>query len=203
VKTLCWIASMSLLLSSCASSRPVKYYRIEIPTPAALATSNGVSAVTLQVANIDSPPIMRDGRILYQVGSHEVGAYEYQRWVETPDRILQDSLVRLLRSSGKYQAVDTPRSSVRPDYIVQGKIYEFAEVDKPDIYTRVSMEIELHDGRSSRTVWSRHYSGEEKVDGKNMPDVVDSLDRNLRRGLLEIVTGIDQYLASQGPVRRP
>jgi ABC-type uncharacterized transport system auxiliary subunit len=146
---------------------------------------------------------MRDGRILYQVGNHEVGAYEYHRWLETPDRILQDSLVRLLRSSGKYQAVDTPRSSVRADYIVQGKIYEFAEIDKPDIYTRVSMEIELHDGKSSRTVWSRHYSGEEKVDGKNMPDVVDSLDRNLRRGLLEIVTGIDQYLASQGTVRRP
>src|SRR5262245_8994392 len=194
---------MSLFLSSCASSRPVKYYRIEIPTPATLATPGTASGVTLQVANIDSPPIMRDGRILYQVGSHEVGAYEYQRWVETPDRILQDSLVRLLRSSGKYQAVDTPRSSVRPDYIVQGKIYEFAEVDKPDIFTRVSMEIELHDGKSSRTVWSRHYSGEEKVDGKNMPDVVDSLDRNLRRGLLEIVAGIDQYVASQGSITRP
>jgi ABC-type uncharacterized transport system auxiliary subunit len=203
VKKLSSIALMSILLSSCASSRPIKYYRIEIRTPAAAATANAVSPVTLQVANIDSPPIMRDGRILYQVGAHEVGAYEYHRWVETPDRILQDSLVRLLRSSGKYQAVDTPRSSVKPDYIVQGKIYEFSEIDKPDIYTRVSMEIELHDGRSSRTVWSRHYSGEEKVDGKNMPDIVDSLDRNLQRGLSEIVTGIDQFLTSQGPVRRP
>ena len=64
------------------------------------------------------------------------------------------------------------------------------------------MEIELHDGKSSRTVWSRHYAGEEKVDGKNMPEVVDSLDQNLRRGLLEIVAGIDQYLAAV-PARRP
>jgi ABC-type uncharacterized transport system auxiliary subunit len=110
--------------------------------------------------------------------------------------MLQDSLVRLLRSSGKYRSVDTLRSNVRPDYIVQGKIYEFAEVDKPDIYTRVSMEVEIHDAKSSRTVWSRHYTGEEKVDGKSMPDVVDSLDRNLRKGLTEIVTGIDQYLDS-------
>ena len=203
MKNVCLIATISIvLLSGCASSRPVKYYRIEIPAPAASPAANTASGVTLQVAPIDSPPIMRDGRILYQVGAHEVGAYEYHRWVETPDRILQDSLVRMLRSSGKYQAVDTPRSSVRPDYIVQGKIYEFAEIDKPDISTRVSMEIELHDARTSRTVWSRHYTGEEQVDGKNMPDVVDSLDRNLRRGLGEIVAGIEQYLGSV-PVRRP
>ena len=64
------------------------------------------------------------------------------------------------------------------------------------------MEIELHDARTSRTVWSRHYTGEEQVDGKNMPNVVDSLDRNLRRGLTEIVAGIEQYLSSVA-LRRP
>ncbi len=71
---------------------------------------------------------MRDGRILYQVGTHEVGAYEYHRWVETPDRVVQDSLVRLLRASGKFQSVDTPRNPAKPDYIVQGQIYEFSEI---------------------------------------------------------------------------
>ena len=36
VKTVCLIATISIvLLSGCASSRPVKYYRIEIPAPAA------------------------------------------------------------------------------------------------------------------------------------------------------------------------
>jgi ABC-type uncharacterized transport system auxiliary subunit len=189
------IAAISVLLYSCGSGRPVKYYRIEIPTPAA-APAPGNSSIALQISNIDAPPIMRDGRILFQVGAHEVGAYEYHRWVETPDRIVQDSLVRLLRASGRYQSVDTLRSSVRPDYIVQGKIYEFAEVDKPEISTRVSMEIELHDARSSRTVWSRRYTGDDAVDGKDVPDVVESLDRNLRRGLTEIVAGIDQYLVT-------
>jgi len=77
---------------------------------------------------------MRDGRILYQVGAYEVGAYEYHRWVETPDRLVQDSLIRLLRVVGKYQAVDTPRNTAKPDYVVQGKIYEFFEVDKPKIF---------------------------------------------------------------------
>jgi ABC-type uncharacterized transport system auxiliary subunit len=195
MKRLTVIAAISVLLYSCASGKPIKYYRIEIPAPAS-APAAGNSPIALQISNIDAPPIMRDGRILYQVGAHEVGAYEYHRWVETPDRIVQDSLLRILRASGRYQSVDTLRSSVRPDYIVQGKIYEFGEVDKPEVSTRVSMEIELHEARSSRTVWSRRYTGEDAVDGKAVPDVVESLDRNLRRGLTEIVAGIDQYFAT-------
>jgi ABC-type uncharacterized transport system auxiliary subunit len=200
----CLIATLCTLVSACAAGRPIKYYRIEIPAlpPAGTATAFGV---TLQVGRIDSPAIMRDGRILYQVGAHEMGAYEYHRWVDTPDRLVQDSLVRLLRSSGRYQSVDTQRSSGMADYVVRGKIYEFSEIDKPEINSRVSMEIELHDAKSGRTVWSRLYTHEESVAGKDIPDVVESLDKNLRQGLSEIVTGLNQYfadLASTGRIGR-
>ena len=90
---------------------------------------------------------MRDGRILYQVGAHEVGAYEYHRWVETPDRIVQNALVRLLRSSGKYQSVDTLRNTVKADYIVQGRIYEFAEIDKQNLRTPIPLWMERNKGK--------------------------------------------------------
>jgi ABC-type uncharacterized transport system auxiliary subunit len=186
------ITMLLMLVSGCVSSRPIKYYRIEIP--AETATPVTPLAVSLQVGTIDVPPLMRDGRILYRVGAHEMGAYEYHRWIETPDRLVQNSLVRLLRSSGKYQSVDTQRGTARPDYILQGKVYEFGEIDKPEVYTRVSMEIELRDATNSRTVWSRVYTSEDAVDGKSIPDVVASLDQSLRRGLSEIITGLEQYL---------
>ena len=112
--------------------------------------------------------------------------------METPDR--------LLRSSGRYPSVDIQRSNVRADYTVQGKIYEFSEVDKPEIHTRVSMEIEVHDVKSGRTFWSRIYTHEGPVSGKEIPDVVESLDQNLRQGLSEIVTGIHQYFAGPAAV---
>ena len=190
------IATLCAFVSACVSSRPIKYYRIDVPALPA-APPDVVFGVTLQVENIDSPPLMRDGRILYQVGAHEMGAYEYHRWVETPDRIVQDSLVRLLRSSGRYQSVETQRNGARADYTIQGKIYEFSEVDKPEIHSRVSMEIELRERKSDRTVWSRVYTNEELVDGKEIPNVVESLDQNLRRGLSEIMTGLNQYFASR------
>ena len=192
----CLIATLCALVSACAATRPIKYYRIDTPSPSP-ATAGTSFGVALQVGNLDSPPIMRDGRILYQIGAHEMGAYEYHRWVETPDRMVQGSLVRLLRSSGRYQSVDIQRSNAKADYIVQGKIYEFSEIDKPEIHTRVSMEIELHDAKSGRTVWSRMYTHEGSVAGKEVPDVVESLDQNLRQSLSEIVTGLHQYFASR------
>ena len=192
------VATLLLLAAACGVGRPIKYYRLEIPEPAA-ATGGAGFGISLQVGNIESPPIMRDGRILYQVGTHEVGAYEYHRWVETPDRVVQDSLVRLLRSSGEFQSVDTPRNSTKPDYIIQGKIYEFSEMDKPQVFARVSLEIELHDAKTGRTVWSRIYTNEDSVEGKEVPDVVHSLDQNLGRGLSQIVTGLNQYFAGRKP----
>ena len=192
------ISILCVLISACGAARPIKYYKLEIPSPPPSPAGTGF-AVSLQVGNIEAPPIMRDGRILYQVGTHEVGAYEYHRWVETPDRVVQDSLVRLLRASGKFQSVDTPRNAVKSDYIVQGKIYEFSEMDKPEIHSRVSLEIELHDAKTGRTIWSRIYTAEESVNGKEVPDVVHSLDQNLGRGLSQIVAGLDQYFAGRVP----
>jgi len=188
------VLMLSLAAAACGATRPIKYYQLEIPAPAPAAAGAAFS-VALQVGNIESSPTMRDGRILYQTGTHEVGAYEYHRWVETPDRFVQDSLVRLLRSSGRFQSVDTGRNIMKPNYIVQGKIYEFAEVDKPQVFSRVSLEIELHDGKTGRTVWSKIYTNEEAVDGKEVPDVVHSLDQNLGHGLSQIVAGLDQYFA--------
>ena len=189
------VLTLSLAAAACGAARPIKYYQLEIPPPAA-APSSAAFNVALQVGSIESPGIMRDGRILYQTGTHEVGAYEYHRWVETPDRVVQDSLVRLLRASGKYQSVDTPRNITKPDYILEGKIYEFAEVDKPQMFARVSLEIELHDAKTGRTVWSKIYTNEEPVEGKEVQDVVHSLDQNLGHGLSQIVAGLDQYFTS-------
>jgi ABC-type uncharacterized transport system auxiliary subunit len=188
------VLALSLAAAACGAARPIKYYQLEVPAPAPATVASAFS-VALQVGSIESPGIMRDGRILYQSGTHEVGAYEYHRWVETPDRVVQDSLVRLLRASGKFQSVDTPRNITKPDYIIQGKIYEFAEVDKPQVFARVSLEIELHDAKTGRTVWSKIYTNEESVEGKEMPDVVHSLDQNLGHGLSQIVAGMDQYFA--------
>ena len=61
----------------------------------------------------------------------------------------------------------------------------------------MSLEIELHDSKTGQTVWSHIYTNEESVTGKEVPDVVHSLDQNLGRGLSEIVTGLDRYFSTR------
>jgi ABC-type uncharacterized transport system auxiliary subunit len=202
IRDYCFTAIVLMMLSGCVGGQAVKYYRLEIPAPPD-ASPEIPFGVSLQVANLDTPPLMRDGRLLYQVGTHEVGAYEYHRWVETPDRIVQSSLVRMLRGSGKFQAVDTPRSGGKADYVLQGRIYEFSEVDKPEIFSSVSLEVELHEMKTLRTVWSRTYTHEEQVNGRQVPDVVASLDKNLQQGLREIVNGLNQYFSTKVATAKP
>jgi hypothetical protein len=48
------------------------------------------------------------------------------------------------------------------------------------------MEIELHDAKTNRTVWSRVYMNEGSVARKEVPDVAESLDQNLRQRLSEM-----------------
>ena len=136
------IMLVTVAAEACVAGRPIQYYRIDPPMLAAVQPPSAPAfGIALQVGNIQAPPLLRDGRILYQVGANGVGTYEYHRWFETPDRVIQNVLVRLLRSSGKYRSVETPDSSARPDYIVLGRLYEFAEVDKPEVFTRISMEF--------------------------------------------------------------
>ena len=70
-------------------------------------------------------------------------------------------------------------------------------MDKPAVFARVSLEIELHDAKTGRTVWSRLYTDEQAVSGKEVSNVVHSLDENLNKGLSQIVIGLEQYFANQ------
>jgi len=196
-RQLCAIVLFGILATACVRAKPIHYYRLN--TPISVADDTAPYRVTLAVGDIDSPALMRDGRILYQVGDHELGAYDYHRWVETPDRMVQNALARMLRASGKYAAVEIQSSGIRPDYLLTGRIFEFSEVDAAEIQTRVSMEIELRDVKAGRTVWSRMYLHVEPVQGREVPDVVASLDRNLRRGLTETMFGLQQYFAGLAP----
>jgi ABC-type uncharacterized transport system auxiliary subunit len=61
---------------------------------------------------------------------------------------------------------------------------------------RVTFEFELHDSRTGATVWTRYYSHDEPVDGKSVPAVVATLNRNVLSGLNEVSQGLDQYFSS-------
>jgi ABC-type uncharacterized transport system auxiliary subunit len=195
---LCVVVLLAALgLVACGSGRPIRYYAVNIPP----APPPSVSAypITLLIGRIGGPEILQDDPIAYRSGPNEIGTYNYHHWVEPPVQMVKVALIRQLRSSGKYQLVTEQGSSVQGGFVLEGRLYDFEEVDTGSTAALVTMEFELLDRKTSRIVWTHFYSRSEPVQGKQIPDVVAALDHNLIQGLTEVSSGLDQYFSAHVP----
>jgi ABC-type uncharacterized transport system auxiliary subunit len=152
--------------------------------------------VSLLVAGINSSEIFRETPMAYRMGTNEIGTYQYSRWAEPPVEMIQDSLIRLLRSSGNYTSVASLGSTSDGQFVVRGRLYDFEEVDGASITGLVSMEFDLYDRKSGKVVWSHSYSQSEPVQDKEVSSIVTALNVNLDRGLKEVAAGLNQYLSA-------
>jgi ABC-type uncharacterized transport system auxiliary subunit len=192
---ICLVMAAALAGASCVSTRPVHYYTIE---PASPPVNEGKpDGLVLLMGAIVTPEVLQDGRIHYRSGLNEAGAYEYHRWTERPGSMVRNSLELALRASGKYQRVLESGSSTNADYLVRGKLNEFGEVDRASVQTKISLEVELVERKTNRSVWEHLAEREEPVSSKTVADVVQSLDRNLQHVVSETAAEIDKFLAAR------
>jgi len=68
-------------------------------------------------------------------------------------------------------------------------------VDNPAIQTRISLQLELVDKKTNRSIWEHLYDRAEPVSGKNIKDVVQSMDRNLQQVVSEVAAEMERLLA--------
>lgn len=188
---------MLLLLGACGGGRPIRYYTVVAPPSPEPSAST--YPVTVLIGRIGAPEILQGEPIVYRSGPNEIGTYDYHHWAEPPVLMVKVALVRRLRASGKYQSVAELGSSAQGDYVLQGRLYDFEEVDTGSMAALVSMELELFDRRTHKTVWSHFYSHSEPVQGKQISDVVSALDRNLSQGLTEVASSLDSYFMNSLP----
>src|SRR5207237_8864298 len=83
--------------------------------------------------------------------------------------MVQEVLLRALRSSGRYRAVYAPRSNINGDFLLRGRIYDFKEVSGNSMTARVTVEFEMHDLKAGATVWTNYYQHDEPVYGNEVP----------------------------------
>jgi ABC-type uncharacterized transport system auxiliary subunit len=179
------------LCAGCGSSRPIKYYQITYPTKSFVA-QDAIDA-TLVVTPFESSHLYLDNRIVYGFDSPEMGAYQYQRWADPPVEMLQNVLVRGLRSTGRFQGVYTVRSGSAAQFILGGRLYDFREIDRPAIVARLSFDIFMRDRKSGAVVWTHSYSYDEPVAEKTVVAVATAMDKNVQRSVQEIENGLTDY----------
>jgi ABC-type uncharacterized transport system auxiliary subunit len=185
------------LLGGCGAARPSKYYQLTVPTEAAPAADRSPYPVTLLLGPLRASHLYREDRIVYSSKGQNMGAYEYQRWAEPPTEMIVNVLLRDLRASGRYRAVDALRSNSHGDYILYGRLYDFKEVSASPLMARITVDIEMRETKTGSTVWTHFYSHDEPVSGKDVSAVVAALDRNAQRGMDEVKSSLDQYFSTR------
>jgi len=181
----------------CGASRPFKYYQLSPSNGLSSATTAEPFPITLTLGHMRAPHLYREDRIVYSAKGEEMGTYEYQRWTEPPTEMIEETMLRALRASGRYQAVYPFGSDLRGDFLLRGQLFDFKEVSSEILVARVTLELELSDTKSGATVWNHNYSYDEPVNGKDISAVVAALDRNVQRCVAEVGTSLDQYFRSR------
>jgi ABC-type uncharacterized transport system auxiliary subunit len=184
-------------LGGCGSPRPIKYYEVNYPTKSFVAPD--AIGATISVRIFETSPLYLDNKMVYGFDSPELGTYEYQRWVEPPAELLQMSLVRGLRASGRFKGVYTLRGDTNSPYILGGQLYDFKEVDGPTIVARLNYEVRLHDRKSGMNVWNYSYNRDEPAAEKTVNAFVQAMDKNLQRSVQEVQAGLEEYFKAHPP----
>lgn len=184
--------------AGCGGARPAKYYQLTMPGDMSSNDANALP-VTLLLAPLTSSNLYREDRIVYSSAGQSMGTYEYQRWAEPPNEMIQDVMFRELRASGRYRTVNSLRSNARGDFVLHGRLYDFKEVSGSPLMARVAVEYELRDERTGTTVWSHYYSHDEPVEGKDVTAVVAALDRNAHGIIGQVRGALEQYFTAHPP----
>lgn len=187
--------------AGCGATRPSKYYQLTVPADPSPAASVDPYYVTLMLAPITSSHLYREDHIVYTDSGEAMGVYQYQRWAEPPTEMIRDVLLRELRDSNRFEGVYNWGSNVRGDYVVRGHLYDFREVSGSSLVARVTIEFELHDARTGASVWTHFYSHDEPVPRKDISAVVEALDHDAQKAIVEFRAGLDQYFASHPAAR--
>jgi len=185
------ISLFALTLMGCGSIRPVKYYQVTYPTTSSVVP-DPINA-SLMVRPFEASHLYLDDKIVYGFDSPEMGTYEFQRWAEPPVEILQNAIVRGLRSSGRFTAVHTVRADSGLRFILSGYLYDFREVDGKPIVARLNYEVRLRDRKAGTTLWTHTYAHDEPASEKSVASFVQAMDKNVQLSIQEVQAGLVEY----------
>jgi ABC-type uncharacterized transport system auxiliary subunit len=161
------IVFLPLVLFGCVTiSQPapqIRDYRLDYESP---AIDGPELPVVISIPTLSVAAAYDRESIVYRQDSVSLGRYFYHRWASNPGSLIADLLVRDFAKSGRYRAVQSGRSPLRPDYLLVGSIEEIEErlVEGNQCNASLLMRIELihaRPGDASPVLLQRSYSERE------------------------------------------
>lgn len=171
-------AAVVLVLSACGSMKPLPsdtFYRLNVPgaAPASAAWSD----LPVRVAKFDASGVHRERQIAYAgEGDVVVGQHRYHLWIDSPERMLQNELVRYLRDA-RVAPLVTGSTVSGPAVEVRGRIDRMDNIPTPDapgVAVELHLELTLRGDRSV-IVFSRAYHESRNLTDSGMAAVAGAM----------------------------
>jgi ABC-type uncharacterized transport system auxiliary subunit len=198
-KTLASACAAMLLLAGCGGKvRYPNYYALEIPPPPRPALSDPRLPVTVAVRRFDTPPYLRQGRIVYRQAPEEIGFYEYHHWAVDPAATVTTAVIDSLRFSRLFSFVKPYEGQDRPDYLMSGRLERLEEIDyNGSVRVEAKLSAELVNLRTGATVWTGDAAETLKVETRNVNSVVAEMSHAVEKSIARLVASMDQQLPAK------
>jgi ABC-type uncharacterized transport system auxiliary subunit len=181
-----------LLLAGCGGRiRYPDYYTLELPLAPVPAASEARVSGTVAVRRFETPPYLRQGRIVYRQAPEEIGFYDYHRWAADPAETITTAMIDSLRSSRLFAFAKRYDGQGRQDYLMVGRLERLEEIDYGGgVRVEARLSAELMNLRSGATVWTGDADETQGVEARNVNSVVAEMSHTVRKSIDRLVAGM-------------
>jgi len=171
-------------------------YTLRLPDspPPAGAASN----LVIGVEQFSAVAPLNDWRILKYESPTQLKYYEEDQWVSQPTTMIPELAARYLERMGIARQAGVLPWVEKMDYVLQGQILSFEEVDIEDQHAaRVAIELTLLRFPKREVVWTGTFRAQQTVAGDNVPATVEALSVATQNVLKDGFTQLAENLRHQ------
>lgn len=195
-----FIALAALALLTCSRPPVREFYMLSyVPPPLTNRTMQNPYAAVIRLREFSIEEAYNRQQIVFRTNPFQLHYYNFKSWAVRPARMVTDLFFRHLNSvnlvSGVVRRFDEGR---RPDFEIAGFIEAIQEFDSEDaLYAHLALRVSMTRLSDGETVYNRHFDLRKKVFRKETVAVVLELSQILEYVFSEVITDIDQRLASE------
>jgi ABC-type uncharacterized transport system auxiliary subunit len=188
------LAAGVLAAVSCSVPK-THYYVLEYPHTPPEASPRVSRQIAVQ--DFRANQVFSEERIAYRDGENKVNFYEYHRWADQPGDLVTNYFIHRLKDSGLYAGVSRAKEGPPPDFIVEGRVLHFEEIDRgKEVSASVALELELVNGKTRASTWRSEAQCSKPLATRDMTGVTQGihtcLDETATKLLGEMYTQIEQ-----------
>ncbi len=169
---------------------------LEFPHTPPAAASSGVRRISVQRFQADQ---VFDERILFRENLNELNHYEFHRWAALPEDLVTNYFIHRLKDSGSYAEISAYKDGVPADFILQGRIRQFEEVDRgKEVLASVDLELELLNSKTRGQVWRSEAQCSRPLTTRDLTGVTEGIHACLEETAGKLLGEMQTQIAKSG-----